>query len=180
MHPAHTTTPLPFDCCHHTHSASTRISIQSTKQTQHHHLSLHDVTINRAYNSQLSTVYATHKTPPPPFGWCHHTHSVSTRNSIQSTQLTQHHHLPLDLVTISRSFQLATQYSAPSTQHTQQQHHFHLDVVTIHTAHQLASQFRAPSRHNNTTSLWMMSPYTQHSTRNSVQCTEHSQYHHLH
>ena len=115
VQPALKTTPPPFGWCHRTHNISPRNSAQCNQHTQHHQLQMDGVTLHRAYNSQLSTVYPAHITPPLPFGWCHHTHSVSTRNSIQSTQLTQHHHFPLDLVTISRAYQLATQYSAPST-----------------------------------------------------------------
>jgi len=64
--------------------------------------------------SQHITVQPAHTTTPPPLGWCHHIHSLSTRNSVQCNQHTQQHHLHLDGVTIHTAYQLATQYSATS------------------------------------------------------------------
>jgi len=184
VQPALTTPPPPFGWCHHIHSISTRNSIKCKQHTQHHH-HLDGVTMYTAYqlatqysatsthntttspwmvspytqhiNSQLSTVQPAHTTPPPPLGWSHHIHSISTRNSIQSNQHTQHHHLHLDGVTIYTAYhELATQYSATSTHNTTTTW-----MVSPYTAYQLATQYSATSTHNNTTSPWMVSPYTQ-------------------
>ena len=127
MHPAYTTPPPPFGWCHHTHSISTHTSAQCDQQTQHHRLHLEGVTtytrsenttqyratsthnntisfwmvspFTQHIDSQLSTVQPAHTTPPPPFGWCHHTNSISKRNSAQCNQHTQHNNLYLDGVT---------------------------------------------------------------------------------
>ena len=60
-------------------------------------------------NSQLIKMQPAHTTSPPPLGWCHHIHNISTRNSIKRNQHTQHHHLHLAGVTIYTPYQLASQ-----------------------------------------------------------------------
>ena len=115
------------------YSKSTGNSVQCNQHTQHHHLPLDGVTIYTAYqlanqhsatsthntttspwmvspytqyiNSQLITVQPAHTTPPP-LVCCHHIHSISTGNSVQYNQHTQHHHLRLDGVTIYTAYQL--------------------------------------------------------------------------
>jgi len=146
VQPADTTPPTALGWCHYTHRISIGNSVQWNQQTQHHHLHLDGVTIHTAYqpatqysatsrhnttasawivlpykqhtNSQLSTVQPADTTPPPQLGWCHYIHSISTGNSVQCNQQTQHHHLSLDGVTIHTAYQLATQYSATSRHNT--------------------------------------------------------------
>src|SRR5215469_3649956 len=69
-------------------------------------------------NTQLSTVQPADTTPPPPLGWCHHTHSISTRNSAQCNPQTQHHRLHLDGVTIHTEYQHATEHTATRRHNT--------------------------------------------------------------
>ena len=126
-------------------------------------------------NSQLSTLQTADTTAPPPIGWFQHTHSISTGNSVQCNQQTH-------------------------------KHHSHLDCVDIHTPYHFATQYSATSRYN-TTSTWIVSTYIRHfnsqlstvqpadtktppqiglcqyaytiSTRNSVQCHQQTQQHHI-
>ena len=136
-----TTPPLQFGCCHYIDKKSTRNSVQCSQHTQHH-LHLDGVIIFTAY--QLATQYSAtsihntttsvlivspctrhvtyklnieeqaHTTTPTKFGWCNHIHSISTRNSGQCNQQTQHHPLHLNGVTIHTKCHLVTQHRATS------------------------------------------------------------------
>ena len=286
VQPAYTT-KTPLGWCYHTHSVSTRKSVQCKHQTQKYHLHLDGVTIytknqhatqfsaisthktttsiwmvlsyTKNINSQLSSVQPVHTTPPPPLGWCHHIYSLSTRNSVQCNQHAQYHP-HLNGVTIHTACHFVIQHRTTSThnntkcnwmvsaykqpinmqigtlepahtippppfgwcyhthststrnsvqcnQHTQQ-HHLHLDGFTVHTIYHFVTQHSATSTHNTTNSPWIMSPYTEHinsqpstvhhahtrtpfpfgwcnhthslSIRNSAQFNQHTQTHHIH
>ena len=182
---AHTITPSPSGWCHHTHSISTRKSVQCNQQKLHHDLRLDGVTIYTAYelanqysttsihntttspwivlpytqrsNSQISTVQPAGTRPPIPLGWCHYIHKRSIRNSVQCNQQTTPPTFGWCLHTHSMSHRSSTQCN----QHTQH-HQLQLDGVIIHKAYQLQTQLSATSTPNITISIWMVSQYTRH------------------
>jgi hypothetical protein len=119
----------------------------------------------------MNTVQPADTPLPSPFGWCHHTHSISARNSAQCNQQTLHHHLRSDGVTIHTAYQLATQHTQ-FCQHISSQLSTHNSVNisarnsarTVLSTYQLATQHSATSRHS------------QLSARNSQLATQHTQF----